>query len=81
MGEARRVMQMGAGARGPMPGQPQQIQVDITKTTINPCECGHDLFVPAIRRRKISALLSPTGTELPVNEAVMVCMKCGALGK
>ena len=39
MGEARRRMEMGLMPQG-IPGQPQQIQVDLKNATPKLCECG-----------------------------------------
>ena len=81
MGEAMRFKQMGPGARIPRPGQPQQIhiQIDTAKDKPESCECGCDLFEPAVQVYKISAVnpQNPTGRELMTQRAVLVCRKCG----
>jgi hypothetical protein len=59
-------------------GQPQQIQVDLTKATQRSCACGCKFFMPAVTVHIVSALLSPTGQELPVQVQVMICMECKA---
>ncbi len=41
-----------------------QIQVDPSQTTEVVCSnCGNDVFIQALKMRKISAILSPTGEE------------------
>ena len=40
------------------------LKVDMSQTTPVSCEaCGHDVFTPAIKMRKLSALLSPHGKD------------------
>ncbi len=80
MGEARRRMEMGLGARMP---QQIQVQIDTTKDKPESCECGCDLFRPAVQVYKISAVnpQNPTGRELVTQRAVLVCHKCGELMK
>lgn len=58
----------------------QQFNVDINNTTEFVCpECEHTLFKENYMIRKLSALLSPTGTEsfIPIN--VLACAKCGTV--
>jgi hypothetical protein len=61
--------------------QPQQIQVDLKDAVPQFCECGCQLFTPAIRVFKVSALLSPTGQELTAQQPVLICKNCGELLK
>ena len=59
------------------PQQPQ-MKVDLSQTTAVVCEaCGHDVFVPAFKMRKMSALLSPHGKETMIPMQVFACAKCG----
>ena len=75
MGEAARR----AAAGGPMfnqlkPGQ--QFQVDLKNAVPKVCECGSELFIPAVKLFTISALVSPTGQELTAQQPVLICLKC-----
>ena len=55
-----------------------QMKVDISQTTVVCCdECKHDVFVPAFKMRKMSALLSPHGKETMIPMQVFACAKCG----
>ena len=56
------------------PGTP--IQVDLTNARRLSCECGNETFGPAVQVYLVSALISPTGQELLVNQQVVVCTKC-----
>ena len=56
----------------------QQFNVDISQTEAEVCEaCGHDIFIPAFKMRKMSALLSPTGQPTMIPMQVFACAKCG----
>ena len=74
MGGEKRRMEMGLGPRALHPGQ--QIQVDLKSATQKVCKCGCIYFIPAVTAYTVSALLSPTGKELPVQVPVLVCMEC-----
>ena len=83
MGEARRREQFGLQARVNH-GQPQQIQVDLSKSSQRSCACGCKYFTQAVTVHIISALISPTGQELTAQVPVLLCMECKAalnLGK
>lgn len=60
----------------PMPNQPQQIKVDLTKAEQRSCVCGGKYFTQAVSVHIVSALLSPTGHELPVQIPALICMEC-----
>lgn len=74
MGEARRreqfVMKNGALPPG------TQVQVDLTKAERKACACGCQYFTQAVAAYTVSALLSPTGRELPVQVPVLICLEC-----
>ena len=54
------------------------LNLDLSQTTTVCCEkCGHDVFVPAFKMRKMSALLSPHGKETMIPMQVFACAKCG----
>ena len=71
--------------------QQQQIFVDLKNATKKVCErvivgdiinkipehiCGCELFIPCVSVFTVSALLSPTGQELMMQQPVLVCMDC-----
>ena len=50
----------------------------MSQTTAVTCEsCKHDIFIPAFKIRKMSALLSPHGKETMIPMQVFACAKCG----
>jgi len=54
------------------------LQVDMSQTTAVNCEsCGHNIFIPAFKMRRMSALLSPHGKETMIPMQVFACAKCG----
>ena len=62
--------------------QQQQMNVDFSQTTAEVCEeCQNDTFQQVYRMRKLSALLSPTGTEAMVPIQIFACAKCGHINK
>ena len=75
MGEAKRVKQVNL-QNGIQPCQPQQVRVDLSKATQRLCACGCQYFTPAVTVHIVSALLSPTGQELPVQVPALVCLEC-----
>ena len=75
MGEANRVKQFGLQARVNR-GQPQQINVDLSKSPARACACGCKYFTQAVTVHTISALVSPTGQELTAQVPVLICMEC-----
>ena len=79
MGEARKRMEMGLGARPLQPGQ--QIQVDLKNANPKVCGCGCKYFIPVVACYTVSALVSPTGQELTAQQPVLICKNCGELMK
>ena len=54
------------------------LNIDFSQTTGVNCEaCKHDIFIPAFKMRKMSALLSPHGKETMIPIQVFACAKCG----
>ena len=54
------------------------LNIDFSQTTAEVCEsCEHDIFIPAFKMRKMSALLSPHGKETMIPMQVFACAKCG----
>ena len=68
-------MQYKQRANSIIPGQ--QIQVDLKDAIPTACKCGCKYFIQAVLVYRISALLSPTGQGLIVQQPVLVCKECG----
>ena len=79
MGESKRRIEQGLSMRPLKQGE--QIQVDIKNAVPRYCSCGGKYFLPAVSVYIISALLSPTGQELLVQQPVLTCMDCKELLK
>jgi hypothetical protein len=68
-------------------GQAQQgakINIDFKQTTPIVCdntECGNDMFMPAMKFRKVSKLLSGTPNDQIVPIQVFMCTACGNVNK
>jgi|TARA_R110000796_G_scaffold128893_3_gene244513 hypothetical protein len=63
------------------PQQPQ-MNIDFSQTTPVVCEkCGHDVFTPAMKMRKLSALLSPTGQETMIPVQAFACVECNHINE
>ncbi len=71
MGEAKRREMAGV-----MPGQ-QQITVDLKDAKAKVCECGCELFRQVFRTFIISPLVAPTGKEMLIQKAALICLDCG----
>lgn len=57
-----------------------QPKIDITKSKPITCqECGDDLFIPAMKFRKLSKLLTGTGKDAVIPIEVYMCSGCGAV--
>jgi len=54
-------------------------QIDITKATDILCKCENDIFMPVMKFKKLSALVSPTGRDSIIPVEVYVCTKCGTI--
>ena len=60
----------------------QELNIDFSKTTAESCEkCESKTFTQRFLIRKLSALLSPTGTEAKIPIPVFACSKCGHVNK
>jgi len=82
MGEAQRRMGMGLmPPKGPRPGQPIQVEIDLKNATPKLCECGCKYFTPVVQVFTVSALVSPTGQELMAQQPVLLCLECKAVLK
>ena len=63
------------------PQQPQ-MNIDFSQTTPVVCDkCGHDVFTQAMKMRKLSALLSPTGQETMIPIQAFACAECGHINE
>ncbi len=54
--------------------------LDFTNAEILKCKnalCNSDIFEYAVRLRRISPIMSPTGEEVIGVEQVLICKKCG----
>ena len=61
-------------------GQPPKVQVDLSSSTPLTCpNCGDDTFLPAIKMRKISKLLTGTPQDMILPIDVFLCANCGEL--
>lgn len=60
---------------------PNQINVDLRNAEQQACKCGCKNFVPVFHVYKLSALMSPTGREIPVQVPVLICNDCGEILK
>ena len=74
MGEAIHMRQHGVHFKQLKPGE--QVAIDIKNATKQVCSCGCNFFIPVVFMYKVSALVSPTGQELMVQQPVMVCLRC-----
>lgn len=57
-------------------GQGQQIKIDFNNAIQEKCECGSEYFDQVNTIFRISALVSPTGQELIVQQPVLICANC-----
>lgn len=75
MGESQRRQTLGNYPLGqPKPGQ--QVQVDLKDAKQRECECGCKYFNQVMTVFIVSALVSPTGQELIVNQPALICSEC-----
>ena len=65
-----------------MNNQQPQMNVDFSQTTAEICEsCENETFIQVFKMRKLSALLSPTGTEAMIPVEQYACAKCGYINE
>ena len=66
----------------PIPGQQQQVKVDLSQAETTKCEhCGNYLFIKSSIIKRLSALVSPTGEEALIPIEVYSCGNCGKVPK
>ena len=59
-----------------------QMNIDFSQTSAEICEkCENDTFVQVYKIRKLSALLSPSGTEAMIPIQIFACAKCNYVNK
>lgn len=69
-----------ANVLGNQPTQQSQPQIDITSSTPLRCtHCGDTTFLPAVKIRKISRLLTGTPKDAVIPVDVFLCANCGEL--
>ena len=59
-----------------LPKQKMQINVSLDQMEDVKCECGCSVFIPGLKFKKLSALLSETGKEQTVLLETVVCTRC-----
>ena len=66
----------------PMPGQKQQVKVDLSQAETMKCEyCGNYIFIKGSVIKRLSALVSPTGEEALIPIEIYSCGNCGKVPK
>ena len=66
----------------PMPGQKQQVKVDLSQAETVKCEyCGNYIFIKGSVIKRLSALVSPTGEEALIPIEIYSCGNCGKVPK
>ena len=66
----------------PIPGQQQQVKVDLSQAETMKCEhCGNYIFIKGSIIKRLSALMSPTGEEALVPIEIYSCGNCGKVPK
>jgi hypothetical protein len=57
-----------------------QMKIDINQSTAITCaDCGYDTFVPGMKFRKISRILTGTASDAIVPIDIFLCGQCGAV--
>lgn len=69
-------MNLNLGGANNVPGMPKQM-IDLKSATDLLCSCGNATFMPVMKFKRLSALVSPTGKEVVVPFEVYVCTACG----
>ena len=66
----------------PIPGQQQQVKVDLSQAETTKCEhCGNYLFIKSSIIKRLSPLVSPTGEEALIPIEIYSCGNCGKVPK
>jgi|TARA_A200000159_G_scaffold36036_1_gene32522 DNA-directed RNA polymerase subunit RPC12/RpoP len=70
---------IGMGNNTP-PKQPQQPKIDLNKSKPMVCNhCGYDVFLPAVKFRTISKIITGTPQDVMIPVDVYCCGECGAV--
>jgi hypothetical protein len=56
--------------------QPMQLNVPLDQMSDIECECGCKIFTSALKFKRVSALLSPTGQEQVLAMETIICTSC-----
>jgi hypothetical protein len=63
---------------GSLPNIPNKTKIDISTSTPIICEsCGYDVFLPAVKMRKLSKLVYGGGQDIHIPFNILVCGECG----
>ena len=54
----------------------QSVNIEIDQLENVKCDCGCETFIPAVKVKKISAIISPSGREEKAAVQTLVCIKC-----
>jgi hypothetical protein len=54
----------------------EQVVVDVKNATQRACACGCKYFIAVATVYTVSALISPTGMELTVQQPALICLEC-----
>ena len=80
MKNLRRMMTM-SKLNVPIAGNSSINMKDMDNIKCDDVECGNETFMPLLKFKRISALISPTGKEEVQAVEVYVCSACGAIPK
>ena len=64
--------------------QKQNVNIDISKTVAIKCdnsECENDMFLPAMKFRKVSKLLTGAKEDQIIPVQIFICTSCGNVNK
>lgn len=62
----------------------QKVNIDISKSIAMKCdneECNSDIFIPAMKFRKVPKLLTGTSTDQIIPVQIFMCVSCGNVPK
>lgn len=57
----------------------QQLKLDVKQTTPITCECGSEVFISAMKFRKVPKLLTGATSDQILPVQVMMCVSCGVI--
>jgi hypothetical protein len=59
------------------PKQQQQLKIDIKQTTPITCDCGSEIFIPAMKFRRVPKLMTGSKEDQMIPVQIMMCVSCG----